>query len=208
MTDPGVTGDAQQGKAHLERQAPTDRAKRAGAVGEVAGIFPEEVADKRFGGIFVARDLQEKVLEFSGDTPNIKDAISPLHSFQVNPNDAQPMSKEEVGGSCVTVNEYLLVFPHTGLFAPAVTQPGELLDLIPVNELFFGELAHEAVEVGAIFVKIHAIAVRRPVMKGGQKIRQGGELSIEFIRLSIKNSICNDVAQRLSITIFLNQQAV
>src|SRR5436309_16060329 len=104
MTDPGVTGDAQQGKAHLERQAPTDGAKRAGAVGEVAGIFPEEVADKRFGGIFVTRDLQEKVLEFSGDTPDIKDTISPLHPFQVYANDAQPRTKEEVGGSCVTMH--------------------------------------------------------------------------------------------------------
>ncbi len=106
------------------------------------------------------------------------------------------------------MNEYLLVFPHTWLFAPAVTQPGELVDLIQVYELFVGELSHEAVEVGTIFVKIHPMAVRRSVMKGGQEIPQGGELFIESAWLSIKNSICDDVAQRLSITILLNQHTV
>ena len=53
----GDTGDSKQGKAHLERLTPADGAKRTEAVGEVAGIFPEEVADKRFSGILVARDL-------------------------------------------------------------------------------------------------------------------------------------------------------
>src|SRR5205823_657523 len=44
-TEPGVTSDAQQGKAHLERQTPTDGAKRTIAVGEVAGIFPKEMIE-------------------------------------------------------------------------------------------------------------------------------------------------------------------
>src|SRR5258708_22761654 len=118
------------------------------------------------------------------------------------------MPKEEVRWSCVTVNEDLLVFPHSWLFAPAVAQRGELLGLGPGNELLLGELAHEAVEVGTIFVKIHPIAVRRPVMKGGQEIREGGELSIEPVWLSRKNSVCDDTAQRLSSIVFLNQKAV
>ena len=208
MADPGVTGDTQQGKAHLERHASTDRAKRAVAVGEVAGIFPEEVADKRFGGIFVASALQEKVLEFSGDAPDIKHTIRPLHPFQVDPDDTQPLLKEEVRGGGVTVNEDLLVFPHPGLFAPAVTQPGELLDLVPRNELLFGELSHEAVEVGTILVKIHPVAVRRSIMKGSQEIRQGGKLAIEPFRLLPMNSIGDDTAQRLTATILLNQQTI
>ena len=166
------------------------------------------MADKWFGGIFVARNLQEKVLEFSGDSPNIKDTISPLHPFQVYPNDAKPMPKEEVRWSCIPVNEHLLVFPHPWLFAPAITQPGKLLDLIPGNALFFGELSHEPVEVGTIFVKIYPIAVCRPVVKCGQEICQGGELFIEPVWLSIKNSVCDDVAQRLPTAVLLNQQAV
>ncbi len=121
MTDPGVTGDAQQSKAHLERHTLADRAKRAIAVGKVASIFPEEVADKGFGGILVASYLQEKVLEFSGDPSDIKDTISSFHPFQINPNDTQSLPKEEVRGSRVTVNEYLLVLLHTWLLTPALT---------------------------------------------------------------------------------------
>src|SRR5450755_83016 len=207
-TDPGVAGDAQQRQAHLEGQASANGAKSTLAVGEVTGIFPEEVTDKRFGGIFVARALQEKVLEFSGDAPDIKHTIRPLHPFQVDPDDAQPLLKEEVRGSGVTVNENLLIFPHPWLFAPALTQPGELLDLVPGNELPFGELAHEAVEVGAIFVKIHSIAVRRPIMKGGQEICQSGKLAIEPFRLLPMKSIGDDTAQRLAATILLNQQTI
>jgi hypothetical protein len=55
-------------------------------------------------------------------------------------------------------------------------------------------------EVGTIFVKIYPIAVCRPVMKGGKEIRQGGEFAKEPVWLSRKNSVCDDVAQRLAIT--------
>src|SRR5947209_4935808 len=122
-TDPGVAGDAQQSQAHLERYAPADGAKCTVTVGKVTGVFPQKVTDKGFGSIFVARDLQEKVLQLSGDTPNIEDTISPLHSFQVYPNHAQSLSKEEVRWSGVSVNQDLLVFPHPWLFSPAVAQP-------------------------------------------------------------------------------------
>src|SRR5229473_8682764 len=52
------------------------------------------------------------------------------------------------------------------------------------------------------------IAVCRPVMKCGQEIRQGGELAIEPVWLLRKNSVCDDIAQRLSTAVLLNQQAV
>ena len=45
-------------------------------------------------------------------------------------------------------------------------------------------------------------------MKGGQEIRQGGELAKEPVWPSRKNGVCDHVAQRLSTTILLNQQAV
>ena len=88
MVDPGVTGDAQQGKAYLEGYTASNGAEGTVAVRKVASIFPEKVADERFGSIFVACGLQEKVLEFSGDTPDIEHAISPLHAFQVDGDDA------------------------------------------------------------------------------------------------------------------------
>src|SRR5947209_15324458 len=104
-THPGVTRDAQERQGHLEWQTSINRTKCTFSVGEVAGIFPQEVADKRFGGIFVARDLQEKVLEFSRDTPDVKDTISPFHSLQIDANHAQSLCEEEVGGCGITVNE-------------------------------------------------------------------------------------------------------
>src|SRR5579864_9047422 len=81
MVDPGVTGDAQQSKAHLEGYTASNGAEGTVAVGEVASIFPKKVADERFGGIFVSSGLQKKVLEFSGDAPDIEHAIGPLHAF-------------------------------------------------------------------------------------------------------------------------------
>src|SRR6266566_1220239 len=176
VADPGVAGDAQQGKAHLEGYAPGNGAEGTIAVGEVTGIFPEKVADERFGGIFVASGLQEKVLEFPGDAPDIENAISPLHAFQVDGDDAQAIAKEEVGRGCVAVDQYLLVFPHTRLFAPAITQPVEFVRIVPVDELFLVELLHQAVKIGAILVKINAVAVGGAIMEGSQEVGQGGEL--------------------------------
>jgi len=45
-------------------------------------------------------------------------------------------------------------------------------------------------------------------MKCGQEIRQGGELAKEPVWLLRKNSVCDDIAQRLSTAVLLNQQAV
>src|SRR5581483_9255641 len=84
IADPEVAGNAQQGQAHLVGDAIGDGAKGAVAVGEVAGIFPEKVADEGFGLIFITAVLQEKVLDFSGDAPDVKDAVGSLHIFQVD----------------------------------------------------------------------------------------------------------------------------
>src|SRR6266478_224530 len=168
--DPGVAGDAQQSKAHLEGYTPSNGAEGTIAVGEVTGIFPEKVTDERFGGIFVARGLQEKVLEFPGDTPDIEDTISSLHAFQVDGDDAQTIAKEEVGWGSIAMNQHLLILPHTRLFAPAITQPVKLVRIVTVDELFLVELSHQAVKIGAILVKINPVAVGGAVMQGSQEV--------------------------------------
>src|SRR5450631_156867 len=208
MTDPGVTGDAQECQAHLKWHASADGVKCALAVGEMAGVFPEKVADKGFGGIFVSGDLHEKVLQFSGNASDIKDAIGPLHAFQIDANHAQPLPEKEVRWGRVTVDEHLLIFPHTRLFTPAVAQPGELLNSIPIDELFFEKLAYEPVEVGTIVVEIHCVPICRSVMEGREEVCQCGKFFVEFLVLSIHNCICDDVAQRLATAIFFNEQAV
>src|SRR6266446_253309 len=203
--DPGVAGDAQQSKAHLEGYPPGNGAEGTIAVGEVAGIFPEKVADKGFGGIFVARGLQKKVLEFPGDAPDIEDTISSLHAFQVDGNDAQPVAKEEVGWGSIAVDQHLLVFPHTRLFTPALTEPVELVRFVSVDELSLVELAHQTIKIGTILVKINAVAVGGAVMQGSQEVSQGRELCKEFVSLPMRDGCCDDVAQRPSTAILLNE---
>jgi len=57
--------------------------KGAIAVWEVAGIFPQEVADEWFGGVLVAGCTHEEMLQFSGDAACIENAIGALGSLQI-----------------------------------------------------------------------------------------------------------------------------
>src|SRR5258707_13080984 len=82
--DPAVAGDAQQGQCHLEWHPLADRVEGAVPVWEVASILPQEMPDKRLGGIFVARRFQENMLQLPGDAPNIEDPLGPFHAFQAN----------------------------------------------------------------------------------------------------------------------------
>src|SRR5450432_2585026 len=106
------------------------------------------------------------------------------------------------------MDEHLLILPHTLLFAPAIAQPGELLNSIPIDELFFEKLAYKSVEVGTIVVEIHSVPICRSIMEGREEVCQCGKFFVEFFMLSIHNSICDDVAQRLATAIFFNKQTI
>src|SRR5512133_2403399 len=60
--NPRISRDAQKRHAHVKRNALGDGAEGPVPVREVAGVLPEEVADKGFRHPFVARVLHEEVL--------------------------------------------------------------------------------------------------------------------------------------------------
>src|SRR5437868_2632831 len=99
IADPGVASDAQQGQSHLVRDTVANGTEGTIAIWKVTGVFPEEVADEGFSFIFIARMLQEKVLQFPGNTPDIKNTVRTLHVLQVDGKHFESTAKEEVGGS-------------------------------------------------------------------------------------------------------------
>ncbi len=50
------------------------------------------------------------------------------------------------------------------------------------------------IEIGTIFVKIDAIAIRSPIMQCGEEISESGKLAIEGILLPMKERVGDDVA--------------
>src|SRR5437868_3360536 len=105
------------------------------------------------------------MLQFASDAPNVENPVGAFHPFQVDSNDIESISKEEVGRSSVAMHKYLLIFPHTRLLTPAIPQPVQLVRFVTIDEVAARELAYQMVEIGTIFVKIDAIAIRRPVMQ-------------------------------------------
>ena len=135
--DPAVSRNAQQRDSHIERRPAGDRPKGAVAVREVAGIFPEKVADERLGGVLVAGGAHEEMFQFSGDAAGIENAICALGSFQIERDDLQPIAEHKIVRRRVAVHDHLLVFPHPRLIAPLVAQPVQLACFVPSDRAGF-----------------------------------------------------------------------
>ena len=86
--------------------------ERPVTVREVAGIFPEKVADKRLGSGWITGRLHVKMLQFSGNPPEIEGAVGAPHSLQINRHDAQPFTEQEIAGRGVAMHKHLPVLPH------------------------------------------------------------------------------------------------
>jgi hypothetical protein len=76
------------------------------------------------------------------------------------------------------------------------------------SQMSLCKLVYQVVKVATIFVKIDSIAISSTIVESGQEVRQSGELFVEPIPLPVEDGRSNDVAQWLTITIFLNQQTV
>jgi hypothetical protein len=115
-----VGGDPEQVQGHVVGQPPGDRAERLVAVGEVAGVLPQEMADEPLPPTPAPRGLHEGVLELPSDPSDVEHAVAASGPFQVDRGHVLTGAEQEVGWGGVAVQPHLAVLPHPGPLGPAV----------------------------------------------------------------------------------------
>ena len=106
------------------------------------------------------------------------------------------------------MDEDMVVLPHKSLFTPPLLQLVELLSLIPANVPPVFQLIHDSVEVGAVPVNVYPVSGGGPVVHGGEKIREGGELLEKGLPVSFPNCLQDKTGERCTVTELLNQYTV
>jgi len=80
----------------------------------------------------------------------VEDPIGALHSLEINRNHTQSLTEQEIAGRRVPMGHHLPIFPHAGLFAPAVSQPIQLIGFPLFDTTLAAEFFYQLVQVGAI----------------------------------------------------------
>ena len=192
----------------MKRNAAGDGREGAIPVGEMAGILPEEVADKGLRLQIVASVLHEEMLDLASHPTYVEDPVSQLHPLQVDGDYPEAVTEEDIGGSHVAVDKDLIVLPHESLLPPPVFKPVEFLCLIPSDMSPVFQLVHNPVEVGAVPVEVHPVSEGSPVVHGGEKIGESSEFLKEGLPRSFPNRLNDEIGERRTITELLNQHTV
>src|ERR1035437_9251030 len=120
------------------------------------------------------------MLEFSGDTTRVENGVTALGSLQIERHYDQSIAELEVIRCCVTMHDYLLVFPHLWLIAPLVAQPIQLARLATIDSPDFKQSVDQAIHIIAVLVELYPLPCGCPVVKGRQEIRECGKFLIEL----------------------------
>ena len=176
MANPGVTGNTEQVETHVKRDTSGNGGKGAVAVREVTPVLPKKMSDERLGQGLVAGILHKEMLQFSGHTSQVEDPVRQFHTFKVDDDYPEPVTKEDVGRGHVPMDEYLLVLPHAALLSPAILQPVKLSRFTAsyVTPLF--QLFHYLIKMRTRPAKFYPGIDNSPIVHGSQKIGKGGKL--------------------------------
>src|SRR5690349_6334845 len=119
---PHVAGYTQERERCIKWNPLGNGCKTGIPVGKVAGVFPEEVPDKRLCQPSIAGMLQRIMLQFADHPSQIQYPNSQRHPFQVNNEDPEAVAAEDIGGRHIPVDENLAVFPHIWLLPPVISE--------------------------------------------------------------------------------------
>src|SRR5579863_120704 len=114
----------------MEGDSTSDGAESALAVWKVAGVLPKEMANERFRSEFIPQRLQIEVLHFSGNPADVEHAVGALHPLQIDRDNVQAISKQKIARGGIAMDEDLLILPHTGLIAPTIPEPVQLISFM------------------------------------------------------------------------------
>lgn len=192
----------------MKRNAANERPKGSFAVGEVAGVLPEEVPDEGFRQPLIAGVLHKKMLDLGYHSADVEDPVSDFHPLQVDGDHPETVAEKDISRSHVAVDENLIVLPHKLLPPPLFFKSVEVLGLVPSNIPPVLQLIHNPVEVGAVRIHVSPHPGGSPIMNGGKKICQCGKFLKESVPCSFPDCLDDKVVERYTVAKLLYQNTV